>query len=97
MVENLEKVLEAGLGRQKLGDADALVKLSSDAVVDGGDDFAAVAAGIDVDAEGSLLGGKVDDAGDLRGDLCGGVAFREDVSETPIHPLANSRSHSRPR
>jgi hypothetical protein len=38
---------EACAGGQELGDADAVVELGPDAVVDGGDGFAAVAAGVD--------------------------------------------------
>src|SRR3984957_7676604 len=51
--------LEARAGGQELGNADAVVELGPDAVVDGGDDFAAVAAGVDVGGEGPLAGGGV--------------------------------------
>src|ERR1700729_2700226 len=80
--------LEARAGGQELGDTDAVVELDPDTVVDGGDDFAAVAAGVDVGAEGPLAGGQVDHPHDLVGDFCGVVAVGEDAGQVLSDDLA---------
>jgi hypothetical protein len=63
--------LEAAVRREEVLDPDAVVELDADAVSDRGDDFAAVATGVDVDAKRSLPVGQIDDASDLGRDLAG--------------------------